>query len=57
MAATENLEEEVLSHAEIAIRLEESGVILTRAMKKPSEKHKLIQEQSRVILEKEKESK
>ena len=49
MAATENLEEEVLVHAEIAIRLEESGVLSTRAMKKLSEKHKLIQEQSRVI--------
>ena len=57
MAATENLEEEVLSHAEIAIRLEESGVLLTRAMEKLSEKHTLIQEQSRVIVEKEKESK
>ena len=50
MAATENLEEEVLAHAEIAIRLEESGVLSTRAMKKLSEKHKLIQEKSRVIV-------
>ena len=57
MAATEKLEEEVLAHAEIAIRLEESRVLSTRAMKKLSEKHKLIQEQSRVIVEKEKESK
>ena len=57
MAATEKLEKEVLAHAEIAIRLEESGVLSTRAMKKLSEKHKLIQEQSRVIVEKEKESK
>ena len=32
-------------------------MLLTRAMKKLSEKHKLIQEQSRVIIEKEKESK
>ena len=54
MAAAENLEEEVLAHAEIAKRLEESGVL---AMKKLSEKQKLIQEQSRVIVEKEKESK
>ena len=38
-------------------RLEESGVLSTRAMKKLSEKQKLIQEQSRVIVEKEKESK
>ena len=57
MAAAEKLEEEVLAHAEIAIRLEESGVISTRSMKKLSEKHKLIQEQSRVIVEIEKESK
>ena len=47
----------MLAHAEIAIRLEESGVLSTRAMKKLSEKHKLIQDQSRVILEKENESK
>ena len=33
MAGTEKLEEELLSHAEIAIRLEEYGVLLTRAMK------------------------
>ena len=57
MAATEKLEEKVLAHAEIAIRLEESGVLSTRAMKKLSEKHKLIQYQSRVMVEKEKESK
>ena len=38
-------------------RVEESGVISTRAMKNLSKKHKLIQEQSRVIVEKEKESK
>ena len=46
----------MLAHAEIAIRLEESGVLSTRELKKLSEKHKLIQEQSRVIVEKEKES-
>ena len=38
MAAAEKLEEEVLAHAEISIRLEESGLLLTRAMKKLSEK-------------------
>ena len=54
MAAAEKLEEEVLSHAEITKMLEESGVLLTIAMKKLSENHKLIQEQSRVIVEKEK---
>ena len=57
MVAAEKLEEEVLAHKEIVIRLEESGVLSTRAMEKLSEKHKLIQEQSRVIVEKEKESK
>ena len=38
MAAAEKLEEEVLAHAEIVIRLEEYGVLLTRATKKLSEK-------------------
>ena len=53
MEAVENLKEKPRAHAEIAIRLEKSGVISTREMKKLSEKHKLIQEQSRVIVEKE----
>ena len=39
------------------LRLEESEVLSTRAMKKLSEKQKLIQEQSEVIVEKEKERK
>ena len=57
MAAAEKLEEEVLAHAEIAKRLEESGVLSNRAIEKLSEKQKLIQEQSRVIVKKEKENK
>ena len=57
MATAEKLEEELLAHAEIAKRLEESGVLSTRAIKNLSEKQKLIQVQSRVIVEKEKESK
>ena len=57
ISAAEKLEEEVLAHAEIAKRVEESGVISTREMKKLSEKQKLIQEQSRVMVEKYKESK
>ena len=57
MSAAEKLVEEVLAHAEIAKRLEESGVISNRATKNLSEKHKPIQEQSRVIVEKEKGSK
>ena len=36
VAAAEKLEEEVLDHAWIAKRLEESGVLSTRAMKKLS---------------------
>ena len=47
----------MLAHAHVAKRLEESGVLSTRTMKKLSEKQKLIQEQSRVIVEKEMESK
>ena len=50
MRSAENLEEEVLAHADMAKRLEESGVLSTRAMKKLSEKQKLSQEQSRVIV-------
>ena len=57
MAPAEKLEEELLAHVEIAKRLEESGMISTRAMRKLSEKQKLIQEQSRVIVEKDMESK
>ena len=33
MAAAEKLEDEVLAHADIAKRMEESGVLSTRAMK------------------------
>ena len=36
MVSAENLEEEVLAHADIAKRLEESGVLSNRAMKKLS---------------------
>ena len=43
MGSEENIEEEVLAHAEMAKRLKESGVLSTRAMKKLSEKQKLIQ--------------
>ena len=57
MGSVEKLEEEVIAHAEMAIRLEESGVLSTRAMITFSENQKLIQEQSRVKIEKEKESK
>ena len=36
MVSAENLEEEVLAHAEMAKRLEKYGVLSTRAMKKLS---------------------
>ena len=55
MGSAEKLEEEVLAHADMAKKLEKSGTLSTRAMKKLSGKHKLIQDQSRVIVEKEKE--
>ena len=48
MGSAEKLEEEVIAHAEMAKRLEESGVLSTRAIKRLSGKQKLIQEQSRV---------
>ena len=57
MGSAEKLEEELLAHAEMAKSLEECGLLSNRAMKKFSEKQKLIQEQSRVRVEKEKESK
>ena len=50
MGSAEKLEEEVLAHAEMEKSLEESGVLSTRTMQNPSEKQKLIQEQSRVIV-------
>ena len=50
MSAAEKLEKEVLAHVEIEIRMEESGVLSTREMKKLSENQKLIQEQSMVIV-------
>ena len=56
MAAIEKLEEEVLAHAEMAKRLEESDATSTRAAKKLSEKQKIIQEQGNLIKQKEKES-
>ena len=50
MEASKKLEEGVLAHADIVKRPEESGVLSTRTMKRLSEKQKLIQEQSRVIV-------
>ena len=43
-------------HVEIEKRLKESEALSTRAMKKLSEKQRIIQEQSKLIKEKEKES-
>ena len=56
MAAAETLAKKEQSHAEIEKRLKESESLSTRAMKKLSEKQRIIQEQSNLIKEKEKES-
>ena len=50
LEAVENLKEKQRAHADIAKRLEETEA----AMNKPSEKEKIIQEQSNLIKEKEK---
>ena len=50
MEAVENLKEKQRDHAEIAKRLEEAEA----AMNKPSEKEKIIQEQTNLIKQKEK---
>ena len=55
-AAAEKLAKKEQSQAEIEKRLKESKALSTRAMKKLSEKQKIIQEQSNLIKEKEKES-
>ena len=56
MTAAEKLKEEVLAHADITKRLEDSEATSTRAVKVLSEKQKIIQEQGNLIKEKEKES-
>ena len=46
LAATENLKESKRSQAEMAKKLEETEAVSSIAMKKLSEKQKIIQEQS-----------
>ena len=57
MEAEEILKQKKGAYSDLAKRLKNNEALSTRAMKKLSEKQKLIQEQSRVIVEKEKESK
>ena len=56
MAAAEKLAKKEQSHAEIEKRLKESEALSTREMKKLSEKQRIIQDQAKLIKEKEKES-
>ena len=56
MAATEKLAKKDQSHAEIEKSLKESEALSTRAMKKLSEKQRIIQEQAKLTTENEKES-
>ena len=52
LAAAEKLAKKEQSHAEIEKRLKESEALSTRAMKKLSEKLRIIQEQAKLINEK-----
>ena len=54
LAATEELAKKEQSHAEIEKRLKESEALSTRAMKNLIEKQRIIQEQAKLIKEKEK---
>ena len=54
LAATERLAKKEQSHAEFEKRLKESEALSTRAMKKLSEKQRIIQEQTELIEGKEK---
>ena len=56
LAAAEKLAKKEQSHAETEKRLKECKALSTRAMKKLSEKQRIIQEQAKLIKEKEKES-
>ena len=51
------LEEKERAYAEIAERLEDTDALSNRAMKKLREKQKIIQEQAKLLKEKETESK
>ena len=52
LAAAENIAKKEQSHAEIEKWLKESEALSTRAMKKLSEKQRIIQEKEKLIKEK-----
>ena len=56
LAAAEKLAKKEQAHAEIEKRIKESEALSTLAMKKLSQKQRIIQEQAKLIKEKEKES-
>ena len=56
MAAEEKLKWKKRAYSDLAKRLEENEALSTRAMKKLSEKQKIIQEQAKLIKDKEKDS-
>ena len=56
MAAEENLKWKKWAYSDFSKRLKENEALSTRAMNKLSEKQKIIQEQAKLIKEKEKDS-
>ena len=56
LAAEEKLKRKKGAYSDLAKRLKDNEALSTRAMKKSSEKQKIIQEQAKLIKEKEKDS-
>ena len=56
LAAEQNLKRKKRAYSYLAKRLKDNEALSTRAMKKLSEKQKIIQDQAKVIKEKEKDS-
>ena len=56
LAAEEELKWEKRAYSDLSKRLKDNEALSTRAMKKLSEKQKIIQEQAKLIKEKEKDS-
>ena len=56
LAAEEKLKRKKSAYSDLAKKLEDNNALSTRAMKNLSEKQKIIQEQAKLIKEKEKES-
>ena len=52
LAAEERLKWERRAYSDLAKRLKDNEALSTRAMKRLSEKHKIIQEQAKLIKEK-----